>query len=95
MQPSVASTGITGPKGSGKELGPRVRRSTRIARQVGTYWAKTAALFRSERRSKSAKTASPAQTAAVAAMATDGVPKRASVRAKMAGSSPFSPSAER
>src|SRR3984893_16901727 len=95
MHPSVASTGMVGPSGRVSELGPRFRRSTSTARQVGTYCANTAALFRSESRSKSAKAARPAHASAVTAIASDGVPNRALVRAKIAGSSPFSPSAER
>ena len=94
-QPAVASTGMVAPSGRLSALGPRVRRSTTTARQVGTYCAKTAALLRSERRSKSAKAASPAQASAVTRMATDGVPWRELTRANTAGNSPFSPSEER
>src|SRR5262249_30892218 len=94
-QPTVASNGIVGPPGSTNPPGPPVRRSTRTATQVGTYCANTAALFRSESRSKSAKIARPTQTKALTAIATEGVPQRGCTRARMPGSSPSSPSAER
>src|SRR2546426_11168657 len=95
MHPSVARTGIVGPNGRWNALAPFVRRNTGTARQVGTYWANTAALFRSARRSKSANTARPAQTREVRPIATDGVPKRGWVRANSGGSSPVSPRAAR
>src|SRR5205807_5151295 len=72
MHPSVARTGIVGPNGRWNALAPFVRRNIGTARQVGTYWANTAALFRSARRSKSANTARPAQTRALRPIATDG-----------------------
>src|SRR2546426_8815069 len=95
MHPSVARTGIVGPNGRWNALAPFVRRNTGTARQVGTYWANTAALFRSARRSKSANTARPAQTRAHRPIATDGVPKRGGGHANRGGSPPVSLGGER
>src|SRR2546428_13659540 len=85
MHPSVARTGIVGPNGRWNALAPFVRRNTGTARQVGTYWANTAALFRSARRSKSANTARPAPTRAHRPNATGGGPKRGWGRADRGG----------
>src|SRR5256712_14165832 len=90
MHPSVARTGIVGPNGRWNALAPFVRRNTGTTRQVGTYWANTAALFRSARRSKSANTARPGQTRGHRPIATGGGPKRGGGGATRGGRSPVS-----